>query len=248
MLSFFKSKPLLNELIPNDYIDIHSHLLPGIDDGAQTIEDTFLLVDALQNLGFQQSITTPHIMTSVWDNTKSGIENKLKTTLEILRKKEIDFPIRAAAEYLLDDNFMKLFQQEEPLLTLKDNYVLVEMSYLNPPIQLYDIIFEMQVAGYQPVLAHPERYTFYQHNFEEYFRLKHAGCMFQLNLLSTIGYYGEAIVKTTEKLLKNGLIDYVGSDVHHQNHINGFSKKILIKDLLPLKEAIAHNQFFNSVT
>lgn len=245
MLTFFKSKPLLQELIPSDYVDIHSHLLPGIDDGAPNIEATFSMMAALQNIGFKQSITTPHIMKSVWDNTKSSIESTLKTTQKSLAKNQINYPLQAAAEYLLDDNFMQLFQKEEPLLVLKDNFVLVEMSYLNPPIQLYDIIFELQVAGYQPVLAHPERYTFYHHNFEEYFRLKHAGCLFQLNLLSTIGYYGANILKTTEQLLKNGLIDYVGSDVHHENHIQGFSKKVLIKDLQPLKEAIDHNQFFS---
>lgn len=244
MLTFLKSKPLLKELIPNDYVDIHSHLLPGIDDGAQTIEDTFFLIGGLQNIGFQQSITTPHIMKSVWDNTKSGIENKLKTTQESLGKNQIKYPLKAAAEYLLDDNFMKLFHEDVPLLTLKDNYVLVEMSYLNPPIQLYDLIFELQVAGYQPVLAHPERYTFYHHDFDQYNRLKHAGCLFQLNLLSTVGYYGENIIKITDRLLKTGMIDYVGSDVHHQKHLEGFSKKILIKDLAPLKEAIANNQFF----
>lgn len=240
MLSLFKSKPFLKDLIPNGHIDIHSHLLPGIDDGAQTIEDSNFLISELQSMGFEQFITTPHVMKNVWENTREGIENILGTTICSLKHPA---PLRAAAEYLMDANFVELFKKDK-LLVLKDNYVLVEMSYLNPPIQLYNIIFELQVSGYKPVLAHPERYTFYHNNFSEYQKLKNAGCSFQLNLLSTIGYYGHDVAKAAEKLLQKGMIDFVGSDVHHENHITGFSRKILLKDPHPLKEAIARNQFF----
>jgi tyrosine-protein phosphatase YwqE len=129
-------------------------------------------------------------------------------------------------------------------LTLKDNYVLVEMSYINAPIQLYSILFDLQVAGYIPVLAHPERYLFYHNNFNEYVKLKRAGCVFQLNLLSVVGYYGPEITKIAAQLLAKGMYSYVGSDVHHDNHIVAFEQKVKIKDLAPLKEAIANNQFF----
>lgn len=243
MLTLFRPKTILQDLIPDNYIDIHSHLLPGIDDGAQSIEDTMTLVTALKKMGLEQCITTPHIMKNVWDNTRAIIENKLDTTSADLKLKNNGIPMKAAAEYLLDANFVTLFQNE-PLLVLKENYVLVEVSYINAPLQLYDILFELQVAGYKPVLAHPERYSFYHHNFDDYLKLKHSGCLFQLNLLSTIGYYGAEVAKTAEKLLKKGMIDFVGSDVHHLNHISGFSKKIRIKDPQPLKEAIEHNQFF----
>ncbi|PWA04033.1 tyrosine-protein phosphatase [Flavobacterium psychrotolerans] len=243
MLTLFRPKTILKDLIPENYIDIHSHLLPGIDDGAQTIEDTLSLVTAVKKLGFEQCITTPHIMKNVWDNTRVNIETTLSATAKDLKVKNNGIPMKAAAEYLLDANFVTLFQNE-PLLVLKDNYVLVEVSYINAPLQLYDILFELQVAGYKPIMAHPERYSFYHHNFEEYLKLKHSGCLFQINLLSTIGYYGNEVAKTAEKLLKKGMIDFVGSDVHHQNHVNGFSKRILIKDTLPLKEAIEQNQFF----
>jgi protein-tyrosine phosphatase len=245
LFHFFTKKPYLKDLIPGNHVDIHSHLLPGIDDGAKTMAETVDLVSELRQLGFEQFITTPHVMKNVWENTRDGIETKLSTTIQDFKKNNNAFPLRAAAEYLMDGNFATLFQNE-PLLTLKDNYVLVEMSYINPPIQLYDLIFELQVAGYQPVLAHPERYTFYHYNFEEYQKLKHSGCKFQLNLLSTIGYYGIAATKTAEKLLQKGMIDFVGSDVHHQNHVVGFSKKMLFNSSPQLKEAIANNQFFRS--
>lgn len=245
MLTIFRSKPLLKDLIPDGHIDIHSHLLPGIDDGARTFEDSLRLTTALQSFGVSQIITTPHIIQHVWDNTHEQIlSNKNATVLE-LEKNSLKLPFKAAAEYLMDDQFVQLFQSND-LLTLKDNYVLVEMSYINAPIQLYSILFDLQVAGYIPVLAHPERYLFYHKNFDEYAKLKRAGCLFQLNLLAVVGYYGESITKIAEQLLAKGMYTYVGSDVHHDKHISAFDQKVKLKDLLPLKEAISNNQFFKS--
>lgn len=243
MLSFFKSKSLLKDLIPDNYIDIHSHLLPGIDDGAQTFEDSLRLIKALQGFGTTQIITTPHIFQNFWENNSQNITANEEATRKELQKNNLSIPMRAAAEYMMDDSFVKLFQSGA-LLTLKDNYVLVEMSYINAPIQLYSILFDLQVAGYIPVLAHPERYVFYHHNFEEYNKLINAGCLLQLNLLAVVGYYGEGIAKIAEKLLQNGMYSFVGSDVHHNNHIAAFEQKIKLKDPIPLKEAIANNEFF----
>ena len=243
MFTFFKSRPVLQDLIPDNHVDIHSHLLPGIDDGARTFEDTLRLTKALQGFGISQFITTPHVIQNVWDNSAIQIKEKETQIISELKKNQITVPFRAAAEYMLDDDFVKLFQSEK-LLTLKDNYVLVEMSYINPPIQLYSILFDLQVAGYIPVLAHPERYLFYRNTFDEYKKLKRAGCLFQLNLASTVGYYGEAITQLTDKLLQKGFYNFVGSDVHHDNHVAAFKQKIKVKELAPLKEAMANNQFF----
>jgi protein-tyrosine phosphatase len=246
MFSIFKSKPFLKDLIPDNYIDIHSHLLPGIDDGAKTLEDSLRLIKALQGFGTTQIITTPHIIHNFWDNNNQNIQATEEVTRKELQNNNLSIPMRAAAEYMMDDSFVTLFQSGQ-LLTLKDNYVLVEMSYINPPIQLYSILFDLQVAGYIPVLAHPERYVFYHHNFEEFNKLINAGCLLQLNLLSSVGYYGEGITKIAEKLLQNGMYSFVGSDVHHNNHIAAFEQKIKLKDPTPLKEAIANNQFFSIV-
>lgn len=243
MFTFFKSKPTLKDLIPDHHIDIHSHLLPGIDDGARTFADTLRLTKALQEIGVTQFITTPHIIQHVWDNTQEQILDKKSDTVLELQKNNITIPFHAAAEYLMDDQFVQLFQSHN-LLTLKDNNVLVEMSYINPPIQLYSILFDLQVAGYIPILAHPERYLFYHNNFNEYQKLKRAGCLFQLNLLAVVGYYGAGISKIAEQLLQKGMYTYVGSDVHHDNHIEAFKQKINLKDSMPLKEVIANNQFF----
>lgn len=243
MFSFLNKKPLLKDLIPDGHIDIHSHLLPGIDDGAKTIDDTVALIDGLAKAGCRQLITTPHVMRSVWDNTKDGIEDKLAETQKLLLERGVDIPIRAAAEYLLDANFAEMFKNE-PLLTLKDNFVLIEMSYINPPIQLFEFLFELQLAGYVPILAHPERYGFYHKHFEKYEQLKNAGCYFQINLLSTVGYYGEGVFKTAEKLLNRGMIDFTGSDAHHGKHIASLSKRVHLKNTTPLERAMANNERF----
>jgi protein-tyrosine phosphatase len=176
MFKLFQSKPALKDFIPDNYVDIHSHLIPGIDDGSQSIEDSLRLTSALQGLGMTQCITTPHVMQFFWENSPEKIMEKEKSTSLELKSNNITIPFRAAAEYMMDEQFVQLFQSKK-LLTLKDNYVLVEMSYINPPIQLYSILFDLQVAGYIPVLAHPERYLFYLNNFEEFHKLKKAGCI-----------------------------------------------------------------------
>ena len=245
MLHFFKhKKPFLKDLIPDNFIDIHSHLLPGIDDGSTCIEDTSGFINGLQEIGFKKFITTPHIMGDVWKNTNDEINKKLSATISELRVPNIDNRLKAAAEYMIDSEFTALFKSKS-LLTLKENYVLVEISYLNPPIQLFEILFELQVAGYRPVLAHPERYNFYHNSLDTYKKLKNAGCLFQLNMLSTTGYYGEKVAKAADLLLKNGLIDFIGSDVHHNRHMEYMHKRIILKNYEYLTPVFQNNSLFD---
>ena len=129
-------------------------------------------------------------------------------------------------------------------MTIKDNYVLVEMSFLNPPIQLHEYLFELQLAGYQPILAHPERYTFYHSNFKEFEKLKKMGLKFQMNLLASVGYYGSDVANASDKLLKSGFIDFVGSDIHHKQHIDSFARKVVLKETKAFEIAIENNKFF----
>ncbi len=243
MFFFSKNRSVLKDIIPDNYVDIHSHLLPGIDDGAKTFAETLNLTRSLMELGVTQLITTPHIIQFVWENDRKQILSANKKMVSELKKNQITIPFCSAAEYLMDDQFVKLFQKGE-LLTLKDNYVLVEMSYINAPIQLYNILFDLQVAGYIPVLAHPERYTFYHNNFDEYVKLKKVGCLFQLNLLSIVGYYGGSIARIAEQLLQKGMYDFTGSDVHHSKHIASFEDRVKLKDTTALKEVMSNNQFF----
>ena len=243
MIFFPKSKPQLRDLIPNNSSDIHSHLIPGIDDGSRSVEDTNFLLSEMSKIGFTSIITTPHIFANVWNNTEKSIEDKFNETKPLIDS-SIDLKnFGFASEYMIDSYFMKRLEKEK-LLTIKDNMILIEMSYLSAPIQLYEIIFEIQVRGYQPILAHPERYNFYHNNYKEYTKLKDTGCLFQLNLLSTVDYYGKNITKIADKLLKDDLIDFIGSDIHHKNHVASFSRKIGIKNSKKLEEAIEKNLFF----
>lgn len=243
MFSIFKSKPILKELIPTNYVDIHSHILYGIDDGAQNINDSQFILTEMKKLGFKKAITTPHTIKNVWNNTKTDIETSYLNLKQELPEETEYLKLKVASEYFMDENFLELFKSEL-LLTLKENYVLVEMSYLNPPIQLFEILFELQLIGYKPVLAHPERYNFYHNNFTVYEQLKKAGCYFQMNLLSSVGYYGKEVAKAADKLLKNDFIDFVGSDIHHKNHIKSFENKVIIKSVEEFKKAINSNTFF----
>ncbi|TDR22944.1 tyrosine-protein phosphatase [Flavobacterium cheniae] len=243
MLSLFKSKPKLAELIPSGYVDIHSHVLPGIDDGAQKIKDSKFLLESMIDFGFSKVITTPHTMKNVWDNSTSSIGDAYNLVHSELPELSKQVSLQFASEYFLDENLIRLAQQEK-LLSLKDNFILIEMSYLNAPIQLYDFLFELQLKGYQLVLAHPERYNYFHSYKKEYQKLKKAGCLFQLNLLSTVGYYGKNVAEIADYLLKENLYDFVGSDIHHKNHVAAFQNKVMIKNYQILEETMPKNVFF----
>lgn len=240
MFHFFKNKPFLKDLLPAQHLDFHSHLLPGLDDGARHMQDSLDLLQGFSAIGIREIITSPHVLGGVWENTGAGIEDALTSVREAIAQNKLDIQLTAAAEYMLDGNFWELFKNE-PLRTLKGKYVLVEMSYINPPIQLYEILFDLQVAGYKPVLAHPERYMFYHNDLSHYAKLRNAGCLFQMNLLAAVGYYGQAVTDAAQKLLKNGWMDFAGSDVHHRQHMAGFDKRVKFKDVAALQEALLQN-------
>lgn len=242
MFDFFKkTKIRLKDLIPPGSVDIHSHIIYGMDDGAKDLKDTVFLINKLKSFGFEQFIATPHTTPLVWENSKEGILAQYDKVL--LETGKSTNQLRVASEYLMDDSFFKRLESER-LLTLKDNYVLVEMSYINPPIQLYEIIMQLISDGYVPILAHPERYNFYKNDYESFKRLKQAGCLFQLNLLSVTGYYGSGIAEVADYLLKQGMYDFVGSDVHHTRHIMAFSNEVVTKNVQALESVIQKNDFF----
>ena len=199
--------------------DMHSHLIPGIDDGAKDMEDSIRLIRGLADLGYRKLITTPHILADFYPNTPETIGQGLRAVQAELARQNIDVELHAAAEYLMDDHFIHLLQSGNPLLTLKDKLVLVELSFAVPAINLKEIIFEVQLKGYQPVLAHPERYLYFGADKTWYDRLKDAGCLFQLNLLSIKGYYGKGSQELAHYLIKKKYIDLLGTDLHHEKHL-----------------------------
>ena len=214
--------------------DIHSHLIPGIDDGAQTMEDTLALVAELRQLGYQKVITTPHVMSDYYKNTPEIILDGLEKVRKAVIEAGIEIEIEAAAEYYLDYNFeIKIAQKQ--LLTFGKNHVLFELPFLSPPESLNKVIFELQTNGYKPVLAHPERYSFWYKDFEKFTELKEKGVLFQMNINSLTGHYSVDTKKMAERMVDENMIDLLGTDCHNLNHIrllqNCLTEKYLHKIL-----------------
>jgi tyrosine-protein phosphatase YwqE len=244
-MNFFKKKLLpLNNFFPEDFVDIHSHLLPGIDDGAKDLDDSIALIQKMSSYGIKHFITTPHILGDVYPNTPEIINSKLKLVqAELLKRNITDISLEAAAEYMIDEKFSEILEKDN-FLALKDNLVLVEMSYYSPPINLYDVLFQFQLKGYKPILAHPERYFSYHKNFQSYYKLKNAGCLFQLNLLSLTEQYGKQVQKTAQKILKENLYDFVGTDVHHEGHLNLLETISTEKNLKRIEQLMLNTKRF----
>jgi protein-tyrosine phosphatase len=219
MLSFFSKKPATLQGLGSLRCDMHSHLIPGIDDGSPDLETSIRLIRGFIDLGYTKIITTPHVNADIFPNTPAVIRAGHSVVTAELRRQNIEIEFHAAAEYLMDEHFTKLLAGGEPLLTLKDNLVLVELSFAVPAINLREIIFDTQLKGYQPVLAHPERYLYFGANKKWYDQLRDAGCLFQLNLLSFAGHYGPDSRQLAEYLIKKRYIDLLGSDLHHDKHL-----------------------------
>jgi len=220
---FFKKRNTLTDL---SWLraDMHSHLLPGIDDGSPDIATSLELIKGLQNLGYKKIITTPHILWEIYPNTTEVILSKQEEVRNEMRNAGIEIEFSSAAEYFIDDHFTTQLKNKIPLLTISGNMVLVEFSMVTAPMDLQEVLFEMQMQNYQPVLAHPERYTFLGRKKEVYDQLKDAGCFFQLNLLSLSGYYGGGVQELAEYLLKKKYYDLAGTDMHHSRHLSLLQK------------------------
>ena len=239
IFNLFKSKPTLKELIPKGFVDIHSHILPGIDDGAKDINESLELISEMKNLGFSKIIGTPHSYPGLYNNTTESIKKSFeKLKKDLPKNSSIDY----ASEYMLEKSIIEKARNNK-LLCLKDNYILVEMSFISEPYGLYEIIYEIKVNGYTPVIAHPERYLFYK-SLRNYKKLKNYGCLFQANLLSITDYYGKHVRKKLDNLINAELIDFVGSDIHNINHINAFEHKVRSNKVKILENIINNNNQF----
>lgn len=214
--------------------DMHSHLLPGIDDGSPDLDTSLQLIRGMMNLGYTKLITTPHIMWDMYKNTKEIILPKLEELRAAVKTEGLDVEINAAAEYFLDDYVHGLVKNNEPLLTVKDKMVLVEFSLAYPSHSLKDILFDMQMQGYQPIIAHPERYIYLERNKDFYEELKDIGCLFQMNLLSLSGHYGKSVQELSQYLIKKGYYDMVGTDLHSERHLEALRNPALGNLLMKL--------------
>jgi len=220
IFNFFKKKEIQkgHKLI----VDLHSHLIPGIDDGSKNIEESLLLLKGMEALGYKKIITTPHIMLDAYKNSPKIINSGLKNLREEALKNGIYLEIEAAAEYYLDDGFENLLKKGD-VLTIVNKYLLFETSYFAKPMQLEEMIFAIISSGYIPLMAHPERYRYVKDPLKEYKRFKELGVLFQVNLNSFAGHYGKDAVRKANFLSSNGMIDFLGSDVHHLKQVDSLS-------------------------
>lgn len=215
--------------------DMHSHLVPAIDDGSPDIETSIHLVQGLSELGFKKLITTPHIMQGMYPNTRDDILQRFELLRKDVAGSGIQIELGIAAEYFLDDDLKKLLADKEPLLSFGDGLVLVEFSMASEPVDFKELLFEMQMQNYQPVIAHPERYVYHERNKEFFELLKSAGYFFQLNIMSLAGAYGKSVTELAKFFIKHQYYELAGTDlhnVHHLEHLHNSSIGHGLKELL----------------
>ncbi|MBS1938569.1 MAG: capsular biosynthesis protein [Bacteroidetes bacterium] len=208
---------------PLDYgvlrCDVHSHFIPGIDDGAPTVEASLELLQAMYNLGFRKVVTTPHSMADGYKNPPEVILGGLEKLRRAAKEANLHLEVDAAAEYYLDHALQEKTAKQE-LLTFGQDMVLFELPFIAEPVVLMNIVFELQTQGYTPVLAHPERYTFWHANLGTMEQLKDRQVLFQLNTVALAGSYGPAVKKAAERIIDKGWYELVGSDCHSLKHVD----------------------------
>jgi protein-tyrosine phosphatase len=218
MFGIFKKKDYKKE-ITFDYssiaVDMHSHILPGIDDGAKNPEESIILIKKMMALGIKKIIATPHIMADYYRNTPETINEALAILKEELQKQKIDIIVDAAAEHYFDESFEGRIDRKE-LMIIGDNYVLFEFSFINQPPNTIPVVQKLKDQGYKPILAHPERYPYME--FDQFKSLHDWGVSLQVNTISLTGYYGKEAKKLAESLIDAQLVDFISSDMHHLRH------------------------------
>jgi len=218
------------------HTDMHSHLLPALDDGSPDFDVSVELIKQLKELGFKKFITTPHVMWDMYKNSREIILERMAQLRKRLEEEQVKIEIEAAAEYFIDDYFESLLKEKHPLLSFGNKLVLVEFSMASAPFDLKKALFEMQIQGYQPVIAHPERYVYAEANKRFFDELKESGCFFQLNALSLSGHYGRSVTKLAHFLLKNKFYNLIGTDLHHFKHLDALKTSSVFSSLKKVTE------------
>lgn len=218
MFNLFKKKPKVTSVAPLT-TDIHSHLLPELDDGVNSVEESLEILKEMQQLGYQKVITTPHIMSEVYPNTSGQIREQLEVMRQAIEEEGLAIELEAAAEYYLDEGFMELLKTPGELLTFGGKYLLFEMPFMNKPVFWKQAVYQIRQLGLQPVLAHPERYIFLQQDPSLVDELLEQQVLLQLNLNSLAGKYSKEARKCAEMLVERQVISFAGSDCHHIQHL-----------------------------
>ena len=220
---------------PSDFsvlgMDMHSHLIPEIDDGAKSMEESLELIRGLIQLGYSGAITTPHVMGDYYPNTAAIIQNGWEELRRAIRQAGLTFRLEASAEYNLDNYTAELFAKGD-ILPMPGKRILVELSFFGAPPDLENRIFQLRLQGYFPILAHPERYSYYIGNISALERIRDLGCDLQVNILSLTGHYGSQVAKWAKTLIDKDMVSYLGTDMHHAGHLQELQAALQQKDIL----------------
>ena len=200
-------------------VDLHSHLIPGIDDGVHTLEDSIDILSKFKDLGYRKIITTPHIHPN-YPNQPKDIKDGFLAVQKKMAELNIQLELEVGAEYFVDEDFMNMIKRDQEVLYFGDKYVLVESSFLNKPMLFESCMFELLSKGYTPILAHPERYRFLEGSLDWFHELKSMGVLLQVTIGSFVDFYGSTPKKIANELLKLKMIDFIGSDLHHYRHMS----------------------------
>lgn len=221
-LDLFKRKEIVFEDLNLGWmqVDMHSHLIPGIDDGSKTMEESLELIKRLSTYGLRKLITTPHIMSEYYRNTPEIINMGLSDLREAVKSEGIEIEIDAAAEYYLDEIFLEKIKSGEELLTFGSNHVLVETGFINRPQMLLETFFQLEMAGYKPIFAHPERYQYLIGDKKLLEDLIDRQVCFQMNLLSLTGFYSKQVKDFAEMLLEKNVVKFFGTDCHNPRYLD----------------------------
>ena len=208
--------------------DIHSHIIFDVDDGSKSIEESLELLKMLSSVGFNNVIMTPHYIedTEYCSYNPEKLE-KLNILRDEVKKHNIGINLYLGNEIFINDHIVEGIQEGKIYTLNNTKYLLFELPFHNQILGLADFVYEMKIAGYVPILAHPERYSYFQNNYDLVDELKEEGLLFQCNYASILGYYGKESEKLLKYMLKNEYVDYLGTDIHHTSKayvIDNFKK------------------------
>lgn len=232
MFSIFKSNRKVKVSFSDfSQQDMHSHLLPGIDDGAVDVETALSLINGMKQTGIRHFIGTPHIMSDVHKNDRRTITAAYLALKEKFEEHVPEGTLSFAAEYMIDDGFINHLISKD-MLTLYDNKLLVETPFYKEPIDIEEVLFQIETSGYSALLAHPERYHYVDEKLKVFDKYLDRGMDLQLNMLSLSGYYGSREKEVAEKILNAGLYRFIGTDLHHERHLKRLETMILDKKII----------------
>ena len=242
MFNFFTKKSAPEPLFVST--DIHCHVLPGIDDGSPDVNTSIELIEGMKQWGIRRIIASPHVTFGTFPNTPDTVAPAREALQRELDARGIEIELSNSAEYRIDDLFAEQMDKGI-LMPLPDNYLLIENSFIQEPWNIESLIFELQVKGFRPILAHPERYAYYYAHKSRYKALHDAGLMFQINFLSLAGHYGRNEKRFAEYLIEQGFVDFVGTDLHRHSHIAAISDYLCTKDYKRHRDALANRVLNN---